>query len=108
MRARSRGDDTSRRRTSAPSATSPAITGNDQALIAYSVPIAIAVTPSSSAAGPRRGGGGPATASCSPKASASSENGIAITWPCRSWSVNENAGNSLIVPSITRDAPNQS
>ena len=84
------------------------MTGNDQALIANRVPMAIAATPSSSAAGPRGGGAGPASASWSPKASASSENGIAITCPCRSASVNENAGNSLIVPSITRDAPNQS
>ena len=84
------------------------MTGNDQALIAYSVPTAIAVSPSSSAAGPRGGGGGPASATCRPKPSASSENGIAITWPCRSASVNEKAGNSLIVPSITREAPNQS
>ena len=85
------------------------MTGNDQALIAYSVPIAIAAQASSSAAGKRAGGGdGPAIATCSPNASASSENGIAITCPCRSASVNENAGNSLIVPLITRDAPNQS
>ena len=84
------------------------MTGNDHALIAYSVPIAIAATPSSSAAGPRGGGAAPAVASCSPNASASSENGIAITCPCRSASVNEKAGNSLIVPSITREAPNQS
>ena len=109
MRARSRTLGASRARTTAHSATSPAMTGNDQALIAYSVPIAIAAQASSSAAGKRAGGGdGPLVATCSPNASASSENGIAITCPCRSASVNEKAGNSLIVPLITRDAPNQS
>ena len=108
MRPRSPSVGASRIRTSPPSATSPATTGNDHALIAYSVPIAIAPTTSSSAAGPRGGGAGPAIASWSPNASARNENGIAITWPCRSASVNENDGNSLIVPSITRDAPNQS
>ena len=69
------------------------MTGNDQALIAYSVPTAIAAQASSSAAGKRAGGGdGPLIATCSPNASASSENGIAITCPCRSASVNEKAG----------------
>ena len=84
------------------------MTGNDQALIAYSVPIAIAAKRELERGGAAPPAAGPSSATCSPKASASSENGIAITWPCRSASVNEKAGNSLIVPSITREAPNQS
>src|SRR4051812_42761859 len=90
------------------SASSPAATGYDHELTAYSAPIA---SPAASAsATPRQTASprGPRSATCSANASATSVNGIASTCACRSCSRKENHGNSLIVPVITREGANQS
>ena len=93
--------------TTAPT-SSPAAIGYDHELIAYRTPTAspaasASATPRSTAS-PR----GPAIATCSAKASATTVNGSASTCACRSPSRNENHGNSLIVPGITREGANQS
>src|SRR4051794_29314056 len=86
----------------------PAASGYDQELIAYRAPMARAAGSASatdrSATSPR----GPASATCSANASASSVNGSASTCAWTSPSVNENAANSLIVFSMTREGANQS
>src|SRR3954452_11482463 len=86
----------------------PAASGYDHELIAYSAPSDSAAASASatdrSATSPR----GPAIPTCSANASASSVNGSARTCAWTSPSVNENAGNSLIVSLITREGANQS
>ena len=94
-------------RTSAP-ANTPAITGYDHELIAYSAPSAMAAHTVSSSARTRGRARGPASATCTENAADSSVNGSASTCACRSPSRNENHGNSLIVPGTTREGANQS
>ena len=88
-------------------ASTPAATGYDHELIAYSEPTASAAASASATDRHSTSPRGPRSAIWSANASASTVKGSAITCACRSPSVNENDGNSLIVPGITRDGSNQ-
>src|SRR5919107_102688 len=85
----------------------PAATGYDQELMAYSAPTDNPIVSASSTARQTTSPRGPRSAICNANASASTVNGSATTWACRSPSTNENDGNSLIVSGITREGSNQ-
>ena len=97
-----------RSHTTTAAASTPAATGYDHELIAYSIPTASAAANASATARHSRSPRGPDSATCIANASASTVNGSASTCACRSPSRNENDGNSLIVSGITRDGANQS
>src|SRR3954454_19063648 len=81
----------------------PAASGYDHELIAYSAPTDSAAASASATERSTTSPRGPASATCRAKASASGVNGSASTCAWTSPSVNEKAGNSLIVSLITRE-----
>jgi hypothetical protein len=96
----------SRSQTITDAASTPAATGYDHELIAYSTPIASAAASASQTARHTTSPRGPTSATCSANASASTVNGSASTCAWRSPRMNEKLGNSLIVFGITREGSN--
>ena len=96
--------------TASPPASRTIEVGASRLLIAYTDPSSRPPASSSSAASARGRmlTPGPDTASCSTQARKVSEKGVTITWACRSPRRKLKNGNSLAVPSITREGPHQS
>src|SRR4051794_9451699 len=102
-----RSGPTPRSHTITAATSTPAATGYDHELIAYSAPTASPQASASATARQSTSRRGPLSATCRAKASASTVKGSASTCACRSPNVNENDGNSLIVFGITREGSNQ-